>query len=323
MDRKIHVLVSMVTILSILSCSEREMADEESVPVSFSATVAAKSGDIQPVRTLDLLVFHADGSISTHETAHGNGLDAKVTAGPEMDWYLIANDSPGKLEGIYTEQALRSRLSMLSDSSPSAFVMAASGRQVFMPGDHIDAELSRLACRITLGSFSPQFLESSYPGADVRATGLFLINVVGSCPFSMSPREGDWLNRMGMDGSLSGNLMDFLRKDLDIPLDSGTVDGPWSLYCMPNPVDNGVHSGMAAEWSPRNTRLVLELSINGVKSWYPMDLPAMECNHEYVIENVRLLGEGSWHPDIPVSRKGLHFSVSVTPWETESKDIDF
>ena len=318
-------VVARILSATVMMCTSCTMEPEKGTgwePVSFSAVVNTKSSAME-IGTLDLLVFHPDGRIGTYSRVHGDEVRARVSTGSMMEWYLVANAPDGGLDGISSEQSLLSCLSRLSDNDPSEFVMAASGKQVFAAGDHVDAELVRLPCKITLESFTPRFLEGSYSGCDVRMTGLFLLNVVGSCPYSMVPQAGDWYNKMGVDVSLPQNVRDCIVKEFDIPLSASRVDGPWSFYCMPNPVDNGIHSGTSPAWSPRNTRLVLELSIDGVKSWYPIDLPAMKCNHEYIVESLILLGEGSEHPDIPVTRRDIVFDVSVNPWENESKEIIF
>lgn len=316
------VLLLLLTALLSFSCVNDCGDDGGRVRVSFSVA-ATKASPVAGVNTLDLFVFRGNGTLEAYGRETGSEIGASVVVGSPMRWHLVANAPAGAFSSVNDEGTFLAMLSRLQDNTPSTFVMADSGSRTFAAGDHVSAELSRLACKVTLESFTPQFLASAYEGCDIRLTGLFLINVVGSCPYGMTPAAGDWLNRMGMDASLPAGVAGLLKKDLDIPLTSARMDGPWSLYCMPNPVANGVHSGTISTWSPRNTRLVLEISIDGQRSWYPMTLPAMLCNHEYIINEARLLGEGSANPDIPVSRTGIIFSVSVNEWLSESKDVIF
>lgn len=316
-------LVVLFTVFALISCNKEGTEGGDKVRVSFSAGLRTKASSVPGVNTLDLLVFRAGGSLEVHGRESGSEITASVVVGSPMKWYLVANAPAGSFDGVADEGSFLSGLSRLADNTSSQFVMAASGSRVFAAGDVVTAELTRLACKVTLGSVSAPFLSSSYAGSDVRVTGLYLINAVGSCPYGMTPAQGDWYNRMGVDAGLPSDVKGLLVKDLDMPLTAAGVDGSWSLYCMPNPVANGVHSGTAPEWSPRNTRLVLEISLDGRKSWFPMDMPSMECNHEYIVNDVRLLGEGSGHQDIPVSRNGITFDVSVNEWIPESKDILF
>ena len=109
---------------------------------------------------------------------------------------------------------------------------------------------------------------------------------------------------------------------LGIP-DSRPMTLDCALYCMPNPTDNGLNSSNSPSWSPRNTRVAVELKVDGQSNWYPVDLPAMECNRHYVIDGMTINGPGSQGPDYPVTRSGLSFSVSVSPWGEESVGAQF
>lgn len=303
------------------SCAMNHVHEREEVYIRFSISTHLKSSSETGISTLDLLVFLPDGALGVYERVSGSEVASKVLAGTPLNWYLVANAPEGSLSMLEDERDFLAKLSRLGDSD--GFVMRASGTRIFLHDDTVYAELVRLACKVTLESLAPLFLADSYEGCDVRVTRISLINVVGTCPYSMIPHAGEWYNMLGMDDELPTGVRKLIDMELDIPLTASGLEGPWSLYCMPNPVDNGVHSGLEPSWSPRNTRLVLELDIDGVKSWYPMDLPAMKCNHEYIFKEVRLLGEGSGHPDIPVARSGVSFEIGVDPWAAESKDVCF
>ena len=77
------------------------------------------------------------------------------------------------------------------------------------------------------------------------------------------------------------------------------------FYCCPNPEGK--------------TRLVLELTVCGIKNYYPVTLPPMQCNYEYRIADVELTGWGSASPDVPVDRERLCWNLSVLPWGQEGK----
>ena len=92
---------------------------------------------------------------------------------------------------------------------------------------------------------------------------------------------------------------------------------------MPNPTSNSVNSVNAPDWSIRNTRIAVELLIDGVSNWYPVDLVEMACNVHYVINSLTVMGPGSQGPDYPVVREDVNFTLFVMPWSDESVKADF
>ena len=152
------------------------------------------------------------------------------------------------------------------------------------------------------------------------------MNAVGSTPWSGTPTAGPlWYNRGEVDPALGPPERDMLVCGFGsrgIP-DSRPTTLDCALYCMPNPTDNGLNSLNSPSWSPRNTRVAIELTVDGESNWYPVDLPAMECNRHYRIDDVTILGPGSQGPDYPVTRSEVTFTVSVAPWGEEHVGAQF
>lgn len=295
----------------------RTVVFELDIPHTRTAVTAHEAD----VTSLDLLVYRvSDGSLDCSARLAGEDIpsvSAPLSMGMELRYYVIANAPEGMPDAYGDEQSLLSGVTLLTHGSADGLVMWGTGGLV-VEGDvpAIPVTLRRYACKVTLGSVSARFLDGSTPSTKVCVGRVALVNVTGSTPWSGEPECGDvWYNRGGVYADLPAKVKDMTVADFGTPVpDSSPVTLDAALYCMPNPTDNGVNGGNSTEWSVRNTRLALELLVDGVANWYPLDLPAMQCNTNYVIERLILLGPGSDSPDKPVSRSEAEFSVSVTPW---------
>lgn len=331
MDRKFQQIMryaagilAVIIPLAVTSCHKDDIAPEaQRRTVSFSAGVATKAGD-DGIGTLDALVFRENGQREAYARSGGNSVQVSLPTGIPLRWYLVAN-ATADLGSLLTESDLLSSRALLDGQAPSSVTMSGRGSGTIGDGTStVGVELSRTVSRITLGSISPVFLKDSYQASAVKLAGIHVINAAGSCPYTLIPDAGGvWHNRLGREPGLSRSLSGMLGRDMDQTLDGHTVEGPWTFYACPNPTDNGIDSRTAPSWSERNTRLVVEISIDGVPNYYPMTLPAMECNTEYLIREAILKGPGSASPDIPVERHDMAFTVSVRPWEQIQTDAEF
>ena len=331
MDRKFQQIkryaagiLAVIIPIAVTSCHMDDIAPEaQRRTVSFSAGVATKAGD-DGIGTLDVLVYRENGQREAYARSGGNSVQVSLPTGIPLRWYLVAN-ATADLGSLLTESDLLSSRALLDGQSPSSVTMSSRGSGTIGDGTStVGVELSRTVSMITLGSISPVFLKDSYQTSAVKLAGIHVINAAGACLYTLIPDAGGvWHNRLGREPGLGQGLSAMLGREMDQTLDGHTVEGPWTFYACPNPTDNGIDSRTAPSWSERNTRLVIEISIDGVPNYYPMTLPAMECNTEYLIREAILKGPGSASPDIPVERHDMAFTVSVRPWEQIQTDAEF
>jgi len=310
----------------LLSCiiagcaKDVSVKDTPKVDVVFAGADVTKSvsGGGDGVSVLDVLVFRQDGGyLDSHVRADGRQVVVEVSAGMPVRYYVIANASGDAFDRVSDETRFRALFCSLEDHCDGV-VMAGGGDGVFDGGETVTVSLDRLQSRVVLDKVTPRFLNTAYQSSVVKIERVFLVNVNGGCPYAGGPASCDvWYNRLGMEPT--GRHVDGLLAVSH----SVVLDGPSSvvlddaLYCCPNPVDNGVTSVTAPVWSVRNTRLVIELSIDGIANYYPVTLPAMSCNCSYVISEAVLLGPGSASPDVPVDRTSMSFSIQVNPWGSD------
>lgn len=322
----VRALVALTVLLSVLSCSEgREDgpypgAEPPRSVVRFRAAEAltrAGSGD-SAVSSLDLLVFRAaDGRLDAASRAEGgDGVSASVSRGVPLRWHLIANIPEGRLSGVSREDGLSGTHLLLSDCTPGALPMHASGTiTVTGDGAAVEAALERYVCKVSVNSLELSWPEASGTAPQAALGTVALINAVGSVPVTGIPSAGPlWYNRLEADPDLPDSVRPLLTADGSLPA---------VMYAMPNPTDNAVDSASEPLWSPRNTRVALGVRIDGILNWYRVTLPAMRGNTHYVIDRLTVLGPGAPGPDYPAERNAVGFEMSIEPWTEGTEEAVF
>lgn len=333
-----RLFLSTLSLLSsallALSCGSEPApgAGDVMCRVVFRLESMTKAPDVSDygVDHVDLLAFR-DGSRVAYAHVDGQSpVTVTLRDGETVDWHVVVNGPSGALAGYGTEEDLLSGLSLLSDGAASGLlVMYGSGS--FAPVDGLDVQVTvrRYACKVSFGNVCFEYYDNFSTAPVVTLERVALVNVRGSVPYSGVPTgaAGDlWYNRMGLEEGLPSGVGAMLVRELGSRRveSSGPVSCGESLYCMPNPVSNNVTSATAPTWSPRSTRVALQVRIDGEDHWYPVTLPAMEPNKVYVIENLIIMGPGSSGPDIPVTRDDVSFNVRVRDWVTgDPVDVSF
>lgn len=330
MKAVLATVCAVSAVLCTVSCERESVTNSDagrstvSFVVGTSETRASVTPHEREVASLDVLVFRSgEGTLDNRAraVAGGNLLDrisVELTQGVSLDWFVVANAPEGALSSYTTEAAFLQGLTMLEHSGESSLVMHAGGVLPSGPvADDVPVALDRYACKVTVESLTVDWPDAYAMATEVKLGRIVLVNVVGSTPWSGVPAAGDvWFNRMGVDASLPALVADMTVKDYGgLVLPSATaVEVASPLYCMPNPVNNGVTSKDEPSWSPRNTRVAVEVLLDGASEWYPIDLPSMQGNTHYLIRSLTVTGPGSQGPDWPVERDDVRFSVSVVPW---------
>lgn len=325
--------------LSAASCGREPALDGDggrstvSFVVGDSRTRASVTPHEAEVMSLDVLVFRSDnGTLDNAARVMATGgqelrsISVKMSKGVPLDWYLVANAPDGTLS-FATEAGFLESRTLLAHSTEVSLLMHGSGHLPDGPATPVvPVQLERYACKVTLKSLTVDWPDAftSIPAAALGR--ILLVNVVGSMPWSGTPATGGlWYNRMGMEAGLPPVIKDMTVKDYGgMELRQGVaadVESP--LYCLPNPTDNEVNSKNAPLWSIRNTRVAVEILVNGVSHWYPVSLPAMRCNHHYVIDSLTVKGPGAIGPDWPVEREDIQFAVTVADWDDTTLPVTY
>lgn len=231
--------------------------------------------------------------------------------------FAVGVNVNGALDGLSEFGGLNDRKIYLKDCSPGALPATGVCRAGIANDTTVSVEAERLVSKVFAGSVEFSFLPGYGNQTEAVIRRIYLINVNGSTRCGGLPSDdGVWHNAIVPEENLPDNLRTLLVKNLDRKIDGGgPVPLDAVLYCCPNPVQDDVNSLENPLWSPRRTRLVLEIEIAGEINYYPVTLPPMECNTEYRIETIRIAGKGSSGPDVPVDKRTfINAGINVVPW---------
>lgn len=292
-----HALTALCAAFLAASCTIMP----EPVPVNVifmgKTPVHVKGGmDDDSIGHLDLLVFRTrDGMLLDKCCRDGNlPMEARLPSGEQCRWYIVAN-AEGRFDGCtFLEEFLETEIA-LTDGP----VMHSEGLSVFWEsGTTVQAELRRFACKVGLGSICMNWSDA----LPCTVKTVALTNVLETTSPDQTSTHNTLVNCGVVSEDLDGLIASYPELELDtqVPVEIGTT-----LFCMP--------SG--------STRLALCISAPDGLNWYPIELPQMEENHFYLVDNVVINGPGAPGPDMPVERIPASFDVSIKPWEENNVPI--
>lgn len=303
----------------VLSCNGPEPAQVNARFVSTCPAAAVKSPlvDDTHIEKLDLLLFRAsDGRLETKATGVGSStIEITVPRDREMKWYMVANAPEGLFPECHTEEDFLNNTVLLEDG----FVMHDQGECTFREnGATVTASLSRYLCKVGIGNITIDWADALPCGVETIA----LMNVQGSAPLSGEPADLPLRYNCGViDSGLRTELEGLLSARPGITIKSSLpVSVGATLWCMPNPSDGDSYG---LPWQNRRTRIALCIKAQGLDNWYPIDLPPMEGNRYYVVDNIVIKGPGAGAPDVKPERVPATFTVRVLDWEDEISPAHF
>lgn len=302
--------------------------------VTGAGTKAAVTQHEESVQTLDLLAFRADdGRLDAYNRVTGGStVSGSLSVGVQVRYYVVANAPEHVLDGFSTESEFLAGKTLLSQSTASTLVMKGQGTlTVAKDNPAVPVILDRYVSKVSIQNVEVKWMDSYPAGTDFRVGRVVLVNAVGDIPWSGTPQAGSlWYNKLGAIDPSDGtpamdNVMDMLcTGSYSIAVtDDSPVSLSKSVYAMPNPTDSAVNSVTAPEWSVRDTRVALELLVDGVSYWYPVDLPGMLPNRHYVVTRMVLLGPGVDNPDKPVTHDDVQLTINIEEWGEINSDVEF
>ena len=305
--------------LALLSCGKGPMETRSGQPgegtiyitVSIRGDAASRAtdvsaGDESRVGNLQVFVFR-DGRLEEYRDA-GSATSATltITAGVKTVWALVNGPS---LPDILEESALTGHVSLLSENQRDSFVMGGSLTRNLTDGGQLEIQVRRLVSRVSVGKITTGF-KYALENADLRLDALWLVNVAADAPLCGDGPPGKWVNRLSHTDSAYDRL---LYDPVDAVVNNRT---PYVrehvFYPYPNPTETTSHE---AVWSPRHTMLVVEVTLEGKKGYYAVELPILERNKRYVIGEIHLTHRPGDEPYIPVETGEATVPITVKEWE--------
>lgn len=230
---------------------------------------------------------------------------------------------------------IRYAMSNESVSGSSKYFQMAGTATATVAGSSSSVTVScrRVVARVALRSVTNSLASS------VTLNRAWLSNVAGDWCASDETTVSTWYNKQGrkdessrktahvIDGSsYTASLPSFTYKSLSTALSSGSTYGSASsspsvlLYCYPNPSSTDP-DGFTSSFGGEYTVLVLDVTIGGVRQYYPVVLStiksgcswAIEGNYAYTVD-MNLTSLGSDDPNKPVTKASASVSVSIADW---------
>lgn len=318
------MLAPVSCLCSCIGIGSEEARTAETVSVTVKSSLAAENADA--IRRLEALAFRkGDGILEDFSATSDESVSLKITADMPVEVIALANSAGDALRNVYDKESLCAVRTSFPDMEENGFVMSSGFRDYTAVVDGgLELPLTRLACEISLEELKVSFVTEELAALGVTLERAFLINVSTECGYDLNPQAVSWRNRSAFDADLSGFEKKAYCREFGIAVkDTAPIDLGTELFCYPNPVDNGIFADDVGEWCPRNTRLVLQLSVGGIQNYYSVSLPSMECGREYVIKSIELLGFGMEAPDLRMSRTAVVFETMVSDWEeSEEKELE-
>ena len=281
-------------------------------------------------RDIQVLVFNSEGDL----LAYGANEDSSTKVSLSIpigtvECYADVN-TYDDLSVIATKTVFLKHLSHLNDNDPTRMEMLGSVTKSVVAGENsVSIAVKRFASKVQIDKITPAFTAPAHRAMEFKLTGIYLINVNGTCPYTMVPTAASestsWYNkRKYVSGDCNHLITDKLSTPVVMQTTAGTVtpySTPHYLYCYPNPVTTDVST---TTWSERISRLVVETTLGGTTYYYSVNIPTPQCNTVYQITNMKITGIGTDTPDAVVQKGSLSVSLTVTDWSTGfSKEVEY
>ena len=258
------------------------------------------------------------GLLDASGIASGATVDVSCTAGEKI---IYAVTNAPEISGISSVDDLKAVVTNLSDNLRAnllteKFVMVGSTEEDLDFADsQITVEVTRLVAKVQIGRIDFDMSSAYYQNSDIVFKRAYLTNAVSVAHLdeAYTPVAADYLNKGAFVSNSADRLLCYAPNEEIDPTDPA-YSCEIVLYAYPNPSEGDDTS--LDPWTIRRTRLVLECTFNSELYYYPIDLPALESNLCYEIDNITITRPGGKTPDEPVQFGDLTFNLTITDWTT-------
>ena len=281
-------------------------------------------------RDIQVLVFNSEGDLLAYGANEDSSTKVSLSIPTgTVECYAVVN-SYDDLSVIATKTVFLKHISHLKDNDPTRMEMLGSVTKSVVAGENsVSIAVKRFASKVQIDKITPAFTAPAHRAMEFKLTGIYLINVNGTCPYTMVPTAASestsWYNkRKYVSGDCNHLITDKFSTPVAMQTSAGVVtpySTPHYLYCYPNPITTDVST---TTWSERVSRLVVETTLGGTTYYYSVNIPTPQCNTVYQITNMKITGLGTDTPDAVVQKGSLSVSLTVTDWSTGfSKEVEY
>ncbi len=310
----IYLFSAALAALTLLSC-ERENINAESKPIKVTVSIQGTAptratsvsySDEAKVESLQVYVFN-NGKLEDYQNA-GAAMAAQLTAtsGLRTVWALV--NAP-TIKDLTTENELKAKVSRLADNDIDAFVMVGSTSQELKDRLTIPITVKRFVSRVSIKKISTDFQEA-LSSQTVSIDGIYLINVAADNTYAADGTPNTWVNQLKhKDNDYDALLYDKVSATVS---NKKAYEKEHVFYPYPNPTNQDTYD---SAWAPRHTILVVEVTLQNKKGYYPVVLPILESNKTYVIDEMIIRHLPNDDPYKPLETGDASVQITVNEWE--------
>jgi len=298
-------------------CSKGEPVE---VTVSIDGTGMSKStgnsyANESKVNNLQILAFNANGELENYNSVDNEmSVTMLASSGEKTIWAVVNAPS---LEEITTLEDMNGTLTGLADNALDSFIMTGSVTAELTDGAVVAVTVRRLVARVSVSKITTSFPDTpAFEGKTLKVKGIYMLNVSGAVRYSLEGEPILWYNKLKHEDEQADSfLFDALDRTIE---NNSSYEVEHTFYPYPNNTDIGVKEideESRGIWSPRRSILCIEVEYDGVTGYYPIELPVIERNKAYLIEEVLITRAPGDKPYYPIDTGVATVSITVQDWE--------
>ena len=324
MKKQLMIIAALSLMLSACQKENQCTSCKESKPVEVTVSINGTSmtrstgntyANESKVNNLQILAFNATGELENYRSVDNEMSVTLLSSSGEKTVWAVVN-APS-LEEIKTLDELEGTLTGLADNALDSFVMTGSVTEELTDCAVIAITVRRIVARVSIAKITSAFADTpAYAGKTLKVTGIYMLNVAGSVNFALDGEPASWYNKLQHEDTESDI---FLYDALDQTIENNSsYEVEHAYYPYPNNVDISVKSideEARGTWSPRRSILCIEVEYDGEAGYYPIELPVIERNKTYVIDEVVITRAPGDKPYDPIDTGTATVSITIQDWE--------
>lgn len=299
------------------TCKERKPVE---VTVQINGTSMTKTtgntyANESKVNNLQILAFDANGEIEGYRSIDNEtSVTLMSTSGEKTVWAIVNAPS---LESVTTLDGLNSTLTSLEDNALDSFIMTGSVSEELTDGAVLAVTVRRMVARVSVAKITAAFPDTpAYDGKTLTVKGIYMLNVAGSVNYALSGAPTEWYNKLNHeDDGVDSFLYDALDQTI---ANNSSYEVEHAYYPYPNSITTSVKDideNNRGTWSTRRSILCIEVEFDGETGYYPIEMPVIERNKTYSIEEVVITRSPVETPYDPIDTGVATVSITVQEWE--------
>ena len=307
---KKSIFAFAAALAALVACNKNEATpmqpqDQESlVPCELTVGIcgamtkatAVTADNEAKVNRLQVFVFRGDDLDAYASVENAKELTLSCTAGERVVYALVNAPDYSTVPG---KAALLAKVSELEANTLTNFEMVGSKTVTLPQSEKVSIDVNRIASRVVLKKITRNFTSAALQALDFTVDAIYLVNVAGNTSYDLTAAPAAWYNVAENKNELASLLYDAPAAPI---VNGQSYPTAHTFYAYPN------------DLAVNTTRIVIETTLGETKYYYPINLPAMDSNKSYEIEEVKITRPGSDNPDEPVSFEDASFSINVIDW---------